>query len=111
MTVIVPPDMNDSRSRVILGGAEYIVQFSYNFTGKYWTFGLFDSDNRPLIASAKIVPCFPLNTSIRSKDIPDGVFGAITQNETIARDDFVSGKAQFVWIPKCEISGEAGAYV
>ena len=43
MTVVItPPDMHDSFSRVVLNNTEYLIRFTYNDTGDYWTFGLYD---------------------------------------------------------------------
>ena len=33
ITVITVPDYNDSFSRVVLAGKEYLIRFSYNFSG------------------------------------------------------------------------------
>ena len=43
MTVVItPPDMHDSFSRVVLNNTEYLIRFTYNDTGDYCTFGLYD---------------------------------------------------------------------
>ena len=39
MLVISMPDMNDSFSRVVIKGREYLLRLTYNSTGDYWTFG------------------------------------------------------------------------
>ena len=49
ITVITVPDYNDSFSRVVLAGKEYLIRFSYNFSGDYWTFGIFDHNRNPYV--------------------------------------------------------------
>ena len=39
-TIIMPPDLHDSFSRVVLNNTEYLIRFTYNDAGDYWTFGL-----------------------------------------------------------------------
>lgn len=97
--IIEVPDMNDSISRIVLRGKQYQLRFTYNDTGGYWSFGLMDSLGTPLLIGVKIVPQFPLNLFYGTDKLPLGVFAALTKEERIGRDSFVSGKAQFVFIP------------
>lgn len=97
--IIEVPDMNDSISRIVLRGKQYQLRFTYNDTGGYWSFGLMDSLGTPLLIGVKIVPQFPLNLFYGTDKLPLGVFAALTKEEHIGRDSFVSGKAQFVFIP------------
>ena len=111
MLVISMPDMNDSFSRVVIKGREYLLRLTYNSTGDYWTFGIYLSEDTPVITAIKIVPNFPLNRYLRTSDMPDGIFGAITQLERIGRNAFRNGEAQFVFIPSDELIEEAKEYV
>lgn len=111
MTVISLPDMNDSFSRVVIQGREYLIRLTYNSTGDYWTFGVYLSEDTPIITAIKIVPNFPLNRYFNTIDMPDGIFGAITQLERIGRNAFRNGEAQFVFIPSDELIEEAKEYV
>ena len=61
ITVIQVPEYNDSFSRVVLNGKEYLIRFSYNYEGNYWTFGIYDGNRSPYVAGIKIVPNSPLN--------------------------------------------------
>lgn len=97
--IIEVPDMNDSISRIVLRGKQYQLRFTYNDTGGYWSFGLMDSLGTPLLIGVKIVPQFPLNLFYGTDKLPLGVFAALTKEERIGRDSFVSSKAQFVFIP------------
>ena len=73
--IIEVPDMNDSMSRVVLNGTAYLIRFTWNDTGAYWKFGLYDSQNQPI------------------------VIGVMTRQERIGRSDFADGKAQFIFCP------------
>lgn len=98
-TVIDVPDMNDSMSRISLKGTQYQIRFTYNDTGGYWTFGLYDSFGNPIRIGTKIVPRFPINLFWGVEETLVGVFGAITDLDKIGRSDFADGKAKFVFIP------------
>ena len=47
ITVIQVPEYNDSFSRVVLNGKEYLIRFSYNYEGNYWTFGSYYGNGSP----------------------------------------------------------------
>lgn len=98
-TIIEVPDMNDSISRITLRGRQYQIRFTWNDTGGFWTFGLLDALGAPLLIGVRIVPQFPLNLFYGTQELPVGVFAALTELESIGRSDFLSGKAQFVFIP------------
>ena len=53
ITVIQVPEYNDSFSRVVFSGKEYLIRFSYNYVGNYWTFGIYDG-NRSQIGRAHV---------------------------------------------------------
>lgn len=97
--IIEVPDMNDSVSRVILNGAAYYIRFTYNDTLDYWKFGMYDSQNKPIVVGIKIVPNFPLNLFCGINELPDGVFVAKTKKERIGRQDFLEGNAEFIFCP------------
>ena len=98
-TIIDVPDMNDSISRVVLSGKQYQLRLTWNDTGGYWTFGLLDILGTPLLFGVKVVPQFPLNLFSCSDELPLGIFAALTEQDHVGRQDFVNGKAQFVYIP------------
>jgi len=98
-TIIEVPDMNDSVSRVVLNGKQYLIRFTWNDTGGYWCFGLSDSLGEPILIGVKIVPQFPLNLFYGLADLPSGVFGVFTELGKVGRDDFKDGKASFAFIP------------
>lgn len=97
--IIEVPDLNDSISRIVLLGKQYQLRFTWNDTGGFWSFGLMDSLGAPLLIGTKIVPQFPLNLFYGTENLPLGVFAAVTEKDRIGRQDFVNGKAQFVFIP------------
>lgn len=104
MTFIMPPDLNDSFSRVVLDGKEFLIRFTYNHTCDYWTFGIYDQEQNPMVAGIKIVPNFPLNLYYESSGLPDGIFGVISALERVGRTAFLDEKAQFVFIPNADLT-------
>lgn len=99
MLYIDVPDLNDSFSRAVLDGKEILLRFTFNVAGGYWCFGVYDTEESPVLTMAKVVPNFPLTFFYGSLDLPSGIFGALSDLERIGRDDFKNGKAQFVFIP------------
>lgn len=97
--VIEVPDMNDSMSKIVLNGNSYLIRFTYNDTCNYWSFGLYSSQNEPIRVGIKIVPQMPLNLFCGTNEMPDGVFGVLTDLEQIGRNDFKNGKAKFIFAP------------
>ena len=96
---ITVPDMNDSFSRVVLAGTSYQIRFTWNDTANRWMWGLYTMDRAPIIEGVKIVPSFPVNLPYGHLGLPEGAFGAITELPAIGRQDFLTGDAQFVFIP------------
>lgn len=93
------PDMNDSVSSIVLCGKQYRIRFTYNQAKDFWTFGLYNSLMEPIRIGVKIVPKFPLNLFWGTDIAPVGVFGVQTELERIGRNDFVDGKAKFIFGP------------
>lgn len=93
------PDRNDSVSRIVLGGVQYMIRFTWNDTGGYWCLGLSDALGEPILMGVKVVPSFPLNLFFGIAELPDGAFGVYTELERIGREDFKNGKAAFAFIP------------
>ena len=96
---ITVPDLNDSFSRIVLDDKEVLLRFTYNVFGEFWTFGIYELDETPIVASIKIVPNTPLNLWYIDSRLPFGDFGAISDLERIGRNDFSNGNAKFVFIP------------
>ena len=94
MLFIEVPDMNDSVSTLSIDGVEYGLRFTYNEKYDYWSFGLYDADNTPIIGMTKIVPNFPIFHFYRDTNIPDGIFGCLSDIEKTA---------EFVYIPNSEL--------
>lgn len=103
MLYIEVPDMNDSISALSIDGKEYGLRFTYNEKYDYWSFGLYDEDNEPIIAMTRIVPNFPVFHFYTYTDIPDGIFGCLSDAETVGRYAFVNKTAEFVYIPNAEL--------
>lgn len=107
MTYIQVPDMNDSISFIEIDGAEYWLRFTYNELYDYWSFGIYDDQEEPIIAMTRIVPNFPLMHFYEAHGLPDGVFGCLCDSENVGRYAFLNDEATFVYIPWSEME-EAG---
>jgi len=105
MLYIEVPDMNDSISTLSIDGREYGLRFTYNERYGYWSFGLYNEDNDPIIAMTRIVPNFPIFHFYTESDIPDGIFGCISDIETVGREAFNNKTAEFIYIPNVELGG------
>ena len=103
MLFIEVPDMNDSVSTLSIDGKEYGLRFTYNEKYDFWSFGLYDENNEPIIAMTRIVPNFPIFHYYTDTDIPNGVFGCVSDSENVGRYAFVDKTAEFVYIPNTEL--------
>jgi hypothetical protein len=101
---IAVPDMNDSFSRVVLDGTQYLIRFAWNDTVQRWGFGLYSILREPLIEGQRMVPRFPLNLQIIDERLPSGIFGIYTDLASVGRNDFLSGRAIFAYISAEEVS-------
>ena len=54
----------------------------------------------------KIVPNFPLTHFFNYTELPNGIFGALSNEERITRESFNNGTAEFVYIPWSEVEEE-----
>lgn len=99
MIYITVPDMNDSVSSITILEKEYLIRFTYNGTGDFWSFGLSDIDDSPIIELTKMVPNFPLTHFMNFTELPDGIFGVLTEETRLTRESFNNGTAEFVFIP------------
>ena len=103
MLYIKVPDMNDSMSKLSIDGKEYVLRFTYNEKYDYWSFGLYNSKKEPLIAMTRIVPNFPIFHFYTSVDLPDGIFGCLSDLAQVGREAFNQNTAEFVYIPNAEL--------
>ena len=103
MLFIKVPDMNDSISDLSIDGTLYGLRFTYNEKYDFWSFGLYDADRQPIIAMTRLVPNFPLFHFYTYASMPDGIFGCLSQSDTVGRQAFNDGTAEFVYIPNAEL--------
>ncbi len=103
MLFIKVPDMNDSVSDLSVDGKIYGLRFTYNERYDYWSFGILDENRNPIIAMTRIVPNFPLLQYYRDQNLPNGIFGCLSISETVGRQAFNDGTAEFVYIPNAEL--------
>ena len=106
MLYIQVPDMNDSVSTLSIDDKEYNLRFTYNEKYDYWSFGLYDENEEPIIAMTRIVPNFPIFHIYTDSDIPDGIFGCLSDIDTVGRNAFNDLTAEFVYIPNVELLEE-----
>ena len=103
MLYIKVPDMNDSISSLSIDGTEYNLRFTYNEKYDYWSFGLYDKLLDPIISMTRIVPNFPIFHWYNDRSIPDGIFGCLSDIDTVGRNAFRDVTAEFVYIPIVEL--------
>lgn len=103
MIIISVSDATDSFSRILLDGNEYLMRFTYNAEMDYWSFGLYRSDETPIIASVKVVPNIPLFFFYTHTELPAGSFIVLCDTEKIGRDSFNDGSAQLIYYPHSEL--------
>ena len=108
MLYIEVPDMNDSISSLSIDGKEYALRFTYNESYDYWSFGLYDDAENPIIAMTRIVPNFPLLHFYTDTNIPDGIFGCLSDTDTVGRNAFNDKTAEFIYIPNVELEDSDG---
>jgi hypothetical protein len=94
---IAVPDLNDSFSRVVLDGVQFLIRFTWNNMAQRWSFGLYTMQKEPLAVGLRIVPKFPLTLQIVDKRFPTGSFVANTILDHIGRKDFLEGRAIFLY--------------
>lgn len=104
MLFIKVPDMNDSMSSLSIDGVLYYLRFTYNETSDSWSFGVYDKNRQPIVAMSKIVPNFPLLFYFRGEELPDGIFGCLSNKASIGRESFNNKEAEFCYIPNVEIT-------
>lgn len=103
MLYIDVPDMNDSISTISLDGKEYGLRFTYNEKNDYWSFGVYDENEEPIVAMTRIVPNFPLLHYYTNTELPKGVFGCLSELPSVGRRAFLDKTAEFVYIPLIEL--------
>lgn len=103
MLYIKVPDMNDSMSTLSIDGVEYLLRFTYNEKYDYWSFGLYNAEQEPIIAMTRLVPNFPVLHYYTYSDMPDGIFGCLSDKDTVGRQSFKDKVAEFVYIPNVEL--------
>lgn len=106
MLFIEVPDMNDSISTISIDGKEYGLRFTYNEKYDYWSFGLYNEEEVAIIAMTRIVPNFPIFHFYTDTDIPNGIFGCLSDTDLVGRNAFLDKTAEFVYIPNIELEEE-----
>lgn len=103
MLYIEVPDMNDSMVNIAIDGKEFALRFTYNEKYDYWSFGVYDEEENPIVAMTRIVPSFNLMHYYSDVLLPDGVFGCLSDNSHVGREAFNDQTAEFVFLSNAEI--------
>ena len=98
MEIHLPPE-HDSLSRMTINNEQVLLRFTYCDTFDYWTFGVYELNQTPIIAGIKIVPNFPLLLFNQMRRFGGTQFFATSKNQRIGQRDFWDGNAQF-WVVK-----------
>ncbi len=96
-TTISVPAGNAVVSTIKLDKTNYRIRFAYNDTRNFWYFGMYDTDDNPIMVGLKIVPNVPLNLFHGHFDF-DGYFIAESKLDRIGRFDFQNGSATFSYV-------------
>lgn len=94
---IIVPEGHDTMSRVTLSGTVYHMRFTYNGTYDYWSIGLYDEDQNPIIPMTKIVPHFNLFDYPYS-DLPKGALMCDSKQDAVHENDFRDKLAYITYI-------------
>lgn len=107
MKLISMADHNDFIFSITLEGEAYKFHFAWNPRSARWSLDIRDSLGNDIVRSIAIIPNFPLlNPYRRHTGLPPGELLAIVNTEgkeTIGRDDFASGAASLIYMPKEEL--------
>lgn len=103
MIYIEVPDENDSMVSIELDDKEYFLRFTYNEKYDYWSMGIYDEDEEPIVNAVKMVSGFPLFMMYKDQRLPSGSFGVIGEADKAGRQSFVNGEAELVYIPSTEV--------
>jgi hypothetical protein len=95
---IFVPDFNDSFSRVVIDGTQYLIRFTWNDSARRWSFGLYTLQKEPIVENIRLVPRFPLNLQIVDERFPNGIFGVYSNFPAVGRNGFKDGQAVFAYI-------------
>lgn len=102
MIVIEVPDVNDSMSELDIDGVVYGIRFTYNESFDFWSFGIYDEDEEPIVTGTRIVPNFSLLQQYVDNRLPDGEFYCYSIDDEITDESFSVGDAEFVYIPNID---------
>lgn len=113
MQILSMAEHNDFVEAATLDGTLYKLHFGWN-PHEGWSVDVRDGQNADILRSIAIVPNFPLlNRYRRHSGIPPGELMAVVNDggETLGREDFVTGRAQMVYVPEAEVKDALAAGV
>lgn len=108
MLTISMADANDFVETVILDTTAYRFHFAWNDYAQIWTVDVCDNDNVDIVRGIPLVSNFPLLAQYRRHaKMPPGELVAVVTDMTnqtpIGRQDFLNGRASFVYVPEDEL--------
>lgn len=104
-------DENDFLISAALDGENYKLHFSWNDEG-FWLMDIRNNAGEDIIRGIKVVPNFPLfnhHRRVMGALPPGEIIAAVvnqsaTKNQTIGRNDFISGEFSLIYIPESEVN-------
>lgn len=97
-------DANDQLIEVELDGETYFVRLSWNSEAAFWAMEIQNYNQETLVAGIIVVPNMPLLVRFHYLDVPPGELMALVLGDesAIARDGFITGKADLVYLTSAE---------
>lgn len=106
MALVIPTKDSPNYSiNITLDNVSYIMRFLYNTEIGFWTLGLNDVDDNPLLTNIKLVVNYPLTRIYKYLPIPPGEFYCLSSKKgvkTIGRDSFVNKEVSLIYLTEIE---------
>lgn len=102
-------DANDQLLEVELDGETFFVRLSWNSEGAFWAMEVQNYNQETLVAGIVVVPNVPLLARFHYLALPQGELIALVLGDDpgIARDGFIRGQAELVYVPAGELASAA----
>jgi hypothetical protein len=93
---------------VVLDGIRYILTFTWNTRGEFWSLSVADANEEPIVSGIKLVVGYDLLEGFRSLSVPKGaliILGLAGNMARIAYDDFTNSRAlKLVYFTEAELA-------
>ena len=117
MISIEMQDANDFVTSFVLNEQTYKLHIGWNDAARQWSMDVRTAANIDIGRGIAIVPNYPLLNQGRRTGLPDYEIMAVVvntdsaENQTIGREDFISGKFALVVVPEAEINAIKNAKI